>query len=177
MRQNRFIATKDHFIMLAASNEVGDVLWSGHVEFRRPEDSFETRTSNTIGFIVRGSVNTFVNSSDTGEDWSFYSTATSPVGLVRKNFSDFGVVATSNSVMFGGVFSKKGIFTGQTEYILRGNVQPLERETIESSNQTVSIQKKCKVYQKRDVNTFEGIEQEDLNIHTIPDSEIELDGI
>ena len=175
MRQNKFIATKDHFIMVAASNEVGDVLWSGHVEFRRPDTPFETRTSNTIGFLVRGSVNTFMNSSDTGEDWSFYSTATSPVGLIRKNFSDFGIVATSNSVMFGGVFSKKGIFTGQTEYILRGNVEPVEREAIESTNQTVSVQKKCKVYNKRDVNTFSVIEQEPLNIDVISDSEIQVE--
>ena len=175
MRQNKFIATKDHFIMVAASNEFGDVLWSGHVEFRRPDGSFETRTSNTIGFIVRGSVNTFVNSSDTGEDWSFYSTATSPVGLIRKNFSDFGVVATSNSVMFGGIFSKKGIFTGQTEYVLRGNVDPTEKWEIESSNQTVNLQKKCKVYNKRDVNTFSVIEQEPLNIDVISDSDIQVE--
>jgi hypothetical protein len=175
MRQNKFIATKDHFIMLAASNEVGDALWSGHVEFRRQDGSFDTRTSNTIAFLVHGSVNTFINSSNTVEDWNFYSGATSPVGMIRNNFSDFGIVATSNSVVFGGIFSKESIFEGHTEYTLGGNIGVAEKEAIESSNQTVYVQKKCKVYNKRDVNTFAGIEQEPLNIDVISDSEIQVE--
>ena len=175
MRQNKFVATKDHFIMLAASNETGDALWSGHVEFRRQDGSFGVRTLNAIAFLVRGSVNTFINSSDTGEDWRYYSEASSPVALIREDFTDFGVVSTSNSVLFGSIISKENLFTGQTEYILGENVNELEKSTIESSDQTVAIQKQCKVYAKRDLNTFAGVEQEPLNIHVIPDSEIQVE--
>ena len=175
MRQNKFIATKDHFLMIAASNEVGDSLWAGHVEFRSEDGTFETRTSNTIAFIVRRSVNTFVNSSETEEDWSYCSNASSPVGLIRKNFNDFGVVASSNSVVFGGILSKKDIFTGQTKHILKGNIEPHEKYKIESTSDTVNVSKKCKVYKKRDVNTFVGIDQESLNINVIPDSDIQVE--
>ena len=174
MRQNKFIATKDHFIMLASSNEVGDALWAGHIEFRRPGEPYDNRTSNAIAFLVRGSVNTFVNSSNAGEDWSFYSTATSPAGLIRENFSDFGVVSTSNSVVFGSILSKRNIFDGHTGQILRGNVSPMEKKLINSSDQTVSLQRKCKVYNKRGVNTFNVVEKNPLNIDVISDSEIQV---
>ena len=175
MRQNKFIATKDHFILMAVSNEVGDSLWSGHVEFRGEDGIFETRTVNAIAFLVKGNVNTFINSSETEEDWSYYSDASSPVCLIRKNFTDFGVVATSNSVSFGSVISKKSLFTGHTKNILRGNIEPHERYKIESTNDTVDVAKKCKVYNKRDVNTFAGIEKEALNIHAISDTDIQVE--
>ena len=173
MRQNRFIATKDHFILLAASNEVGDELWAGHVEFRNRE--FDIETSNALGFIVRGSVNAFHNSSNTGESWNYYNSASSPLILIRKNFVDFGVVSVSNNTLFGSMLLKENVLSGQTQAVLRGNLTETEENRL-TSTETVNVQKKCKVYQKRDVNTFSVIPQEDLNIDDISDSEIEISG-
>ena len=174
MRQNRFIATKDHFIMLAASNEVGDELWAGNLEFRNK--NFTPSTTNAIGFLVRGSVNSFHNTSNAGESWVHYKSAEAPLMLIRDNFVDFGIVATSNSTLFGSILSKNNLLAGQNEYLISSNLNETEMAGI-SSSETINANKKCKVYQKRDVNTFEGIEQEVLNIHTIADSEIELDGV
>ena len=174
MRQNRFIATKDHFIMLAASNEVGDELWAGHLENRNK--NFTPSTTNAIGFLVRGSVNSFHNTSNTGESWVHYKSAEAPLMLIRDNFVDFGIVATSNSTLFGSILSKNNLLAGQNEYLISSNLSETEMSGV-SSSETINAKKKCKVYQKRDVNTFEGIEQESLNIHTIADSEIELDGV
>ena len=174
MRQNRFIATKDHFIMLAASNEVGDELWAGNLEFRNK--NFTPTTTNAVGFLVRGSVNSFHNTSNTGASWVHYKSAKAPLVLIRNNFVDFGIVSTSNSTLFGAVLCKDNLVSGQNEYLVSSNLSESEMAGV-SSSETINAKKKCKVYQKRDVNTFEGIEQETLNIHTIPDSDIELGGV
>ena len=96
--------------------------------------------------------------------------------LIRNNFVDFGIVSTSNSTLFGAVLCKDNLVSGQNEYLISSNLSETEMSGV-SSSETINAKKKCKVYQKRDVNTFEGIEQEVLNIHTIADSEIELDGV
>ena len=174
MRQNRFIATKDHFIMLAASNEIGDELWAGHVEFRNRQ--FDIETSNALGFIVRGSANAFHNSSNTGEVWAPYESASAPLLLIRKNFVDFGIVSTSNNRLFGSILEKDSVLSGQSQAILVGNLNVDELNKLATA-ETVNAEKKCKVYQKRDVDTFELIPQEDLDINVILDSEIEVDGV
>ena len=48
MRQNKFIVTKDHFIMLAASNENQDELWAGYDEFKN--SSFSPKS---LSFIIK----------------------------------------------------------------------------------------------------------------------------
>ena len=175
MRQNKFILTKDHFIAVFASNETGDELWAGYIEYR-DNDEYSTRTSNSIGFVTRGSVNSFYNTSNTGESWNHYITASSPLMLVRKNFTNLGLVSTSNNTVFGSIHRKENIFSGQHKVVIKQNFNPTEISSLES-DETVDVKRKCKVYQKRDVNTFDTVSQEDLNIHTIPDSEIELDGV
>ena len=100
MRQNRFIATKDHFLIIAASNELGDELWAGHLEFRGAK--FSTQTTNAMGFLVKGSVNSFINTSEQGEDWHHYAEASHPVMMIRdKGFTNFGIVSTSDETVFG----------------------------------------------------------------------------
>ena len=88
MRQNKFIVTKNHFLMLAGSNEIGDELWAGHVEFNK--DDFENKQINSIGFIVSGTVNSFMNSSDdlANVSWEPYASASAPLMLPRKSFTN-----------------------------------------------------------------------------------------
>jgi hypothetical protein len=160
--------------MLAASNEVGDELWAGHTEYN--VGGFSPQTSNSIGFLVRGSVNTFVNTSETEESWEHYTSATQPIMLIKKNFVNFGVVSSSDSTLFGAILSKEALSLGHVEPILRGNLSQGERYVIDlDEDQTVSVRKKCKVYKGRDVNTFEPIPEEQLNIDMIPDSEVEVE--
>ena len=96
--------------------------------------------------------------------------------LIRENFIDFGIVATANSTLFGSILSKNNLLSGQNQYLITSNLSDAEMAGV-SSSETINAEKKCKVYQKRDVNTFERIEQGALNIHTIADSEVELDGV
>lgn len=175
MRQNKFIATKDHFVMLAASNETGDELWAGNLEYRQQQ--FEVQTTNAIGFLVRGSVNSFINNSNVGESWDHYSSAEAPLMLIREEFVDFGLVSTTDNTLFGAVIPKELIFSGQNDALVKENLSLQEKQELldSSKEETIHINRKCKVYQKRDVNTFNGIEQKPLNIHTILDSEIQLD--
>jgi len=175
MRQNRFIATKDHFLIIAASNELGDELWAGHLEFRGAK--FSTQTTNAMGFLVKGSVNSFINTSDQGEDWHHYAEASHPVMMIRdKGFTNFGIVSTSDETVFGSILTKKSVFSGQNEALVAGSIKHLERLSIESSEgKTVNVAQKCKAYQKRDLSTFEPIEQLPIDIHTISDSDIQID--
>ena len=68
------------------------------------------------------------------------------------------------------------MLSGQSQAILVGNLNVDELNKL-ATDETVNAEKKCKVYQKRDVNTFELIPQEDLDINVILDSEIEVDGV
>lgn len=174
MRQNKFIATKDHFILIAASNEIGDELWAGNLEYRDRE-SFQVQTTNAIGFLARGTVNTFINTSNTGESWIPYTSASHPLMLIRENFTDFGLVSTSNNTLFGSLIPKEMIFSGQNNLVVGENLDYDEEHLIKTTDHSVDVRRKCKVYQKRDVNTFEGIEQEPLNINVIPDSDIQVE--
>jgi len=85
MRQNKFIATKDHVIMIAASNEVGDELWAWHVGYN--QQSFGEYTSTVIWLIVCGYANSFLNTFDADESWDHYRSAKSPFMLVSRNFA------------------------------------------------------------------------------------------
>lgn len=174
MRQNRFIATKDHLILLAASNEIGDELWAGSLEYRERE-SFQVQTTNAIGFLVRGTVNTFINTSNTGESWTPYTSASQPLMIIRDNFIDFGLVSTADNTLFGSLIPKELIFSSQNGVVVGENLDQYEEHVIKSTDQTVDVRRKCKVYQKRDVNTFEGIDQEPLNINAISDSDIQVE--
>ena len=174
MRQNKFIATKDHFILIAASNEIGDELWAGHLEYRERQ-AFHVQTTNALGFLVRGAVNTFINTSNTTPSWIPYASASYPLMLIRENFTDFGLVSTSNNTLFGSLIPKEMIFSGQNERLIGENLDQYEEHVIKTTDQSVDVRRKCKVYQKRDVNTFEGIEQEPLNINVIPDSDIQVE--
>ena len=58
---------------------------------------------------------------------------------------------------------------------MNGNIEPHEKYKIEFTSDTVNVSKKCKVYKKRDVNTFVGIDQEPLNINVISDSDIQVE--
>ena len=112
MRQNRFIATKDHLILLAASNEIGDELWAGSLEYKERE-SFQVQTTNAIGFLVRGTVNTFINTSNTGESWTPYTSASQPLMIISDNFIDFGLVSTADNTLFGSLIPKELILSRQ----------------------------------------------------------------
>ena len=174
MRHSKFLATKNHFIMVAASNEVGDELWAGHLENKL--EGFNPVTTNALGFLVKGSVNTFINTSEESEDWNYYRSGAAPLMLLKNNFIDFGLVSTSNNTLFGSILPKESIFNTHNNVVLKDNVDDRERYMIESqTEESRSIRKKCKSYTKRDVNTFKGIDQEPLNINVIPDSEIEVE--
>ncbi len=176
MRQNKFIATKDHVILIAASNEVGDELWAGHDGYN--QQSLGEYTSNAIGFIASGSANSFINNSDADESWDHYGSAKSPLMLVRKNFSDLGLVSTSEKTIFGSVLSRDRVFSirGPSEILIQ-NLNDTESHTVSSSTDTVNVERKCKVYQKRDPHTFDSIYGQDLDINVISDSEIEIEGV
>lgn len=171
MRQNRFIATKDHFIMIAASNDVGDELWAGHVEFRK--DDFSSATSNSIGFIVRGSANSFHNTSIDDENWQPYKSASSPLMLIRKNFTNFGLVSTMSDTLFGSILDKEDVISAQNKFILETNLTQDEKNVL-GGNDSLDVARKCRVHQKRNIYTFEHVSDE-LDINIIPDSEIELE--
>ena len=173
MRQNKFIATKDHFVMIAASNEMGDELWAGSLEYRRHK--FTPRVANTIGFLIRGSANSFHNLSSNGENWQPYESATAPLALIRKNFVDFGLVSTSNDTFFGAIATRDSVLSGQTEIMVKSNLSQDEYENLSGSD-TIEVQRKCKVHNKRDMNTFESIDVV-LDINIVSDTEIELDGV
>ena len=179
MRQNKFIITKDHFLMLAGSNEIGDEMWAGHIEFSQT-NVFENKKIDSIGFIVSGTVNSFVNSSDdlANVSWEPYATASAPLMLPRKNFTNFGIVSTSENSMFGSIQARENVFSGQNVSVLRGILKEQEETKIKSEEQeTVNVSLKCKRYKKRDLNNFMIIPEEPLNIHTILDSEIEIEGM
>jgi len=177
MRQNKFIVTKNHFLMLAGSNEIGDELWAGHVEFNK--DDFENKQINSIGFIVSGTVNSFMNSSDdlANVSWEPYASASAPLMLPRKSFTNFGIVSTSEKSMFGSIQARENIFSGQNVSVMYGILKEQEKTKIKSEEQeTVNVSDKCKIYRKRDLNNFMLVPEEPLNIHTILDSEIEIEG-
>jgi len=173
MRQNKFLATKDHFIMIASSNESGDELWAGHAENKR--DGFNPTTTNAIGFLVRGSVNSFVKTSEDSENWSHYRSAEAPLMLIKNNFIDFGLVSASNSTSFGSILTRESVFNSHNALLLHDAVNDYERHQIHTQNNSMSVVKKCKTYSKRDINTFAGISQEPLDINVIPDSEIQIE--
>ncbi len=174
MRQNRFIATKDHLIMIAASNEVGDELWAGYIGYN--QQTLGEHTANSIGFFVRGSANSFLNVSDHGEEWQPYQSAQAPLMLVRKNFYRFGVASTSEDTLFGSILERDGSLSGGlSAEILSQNLNNIEKQAF-SSSETMNVERKCKVYQKRDIETFDYVYAEDLDINIIPDSEIEIEG-
>ena len=173
MRQNKFIVTKDHLIIIAASNEVGDELWAGNLEYRR--FSPDIKTTNTIGFLLSGSVNSFMNTSDDGENWVHYKSADSPLMLIRKNFTNFGIVSTSNNTIFGSILEKDMDFSGLGGMILSQNMNDTEKERYTSSTDTINVENKCKVHEKRNTQTFDYVYMSDLDINIIPDTEIEIE--
>ena len=71
-----------HLIYVAACNGVGDELWSGDVE------NNAIKTTNTIGIIFNGTANSFYKNEQGA--WSPYISGGNLMGLVRRNFSDFG---------------------------------------------------------------------------------------
>jgi len=163
--------------MLAGSNEIGDELWAGHVEFNK--DDFENKQINSIGFIVSGTVNSFMNSSDdlANVSWEPYASASAPLMLPRKSFTNFGIVSTSEKSMFGSIQARENIFSGQNVSVMYGILKEQEKTKIKSEEQeTVNVSDKCKIYRKRDLNNFMLVPEEPLNIHTILDSEIEIEG-
>ena len=176
MRQNKFIATKDHLIMIAASNEMGDELWVGYLGYN--QQRLGEHTANSIGFVVKGSANSFLNTSVDGESWEHYKSAKAPLMMVRKNFYDFGLVSTSEKTIFGGIFSRDRVLgSGLASEILSQNLNVAESQNFSSSTDTINVEKKCKVYQKRNLQTFGYVYESDLDINVISDSEIEIEGV
>ena len=169
MRQNKFISTKDHFILIAASNEVGDELWAGS-----PGNIENSQTTNTIGFLLSGSVNSFHNVSQTEEEWEHYKSGSSPLMLIRKNFTNLGIVSTSENTLFGAILEKENVMTKQNIELIRQNLSSSELNTL-NNNDSVEAQRKCKVYKKRDVSTFDK-QYSELDINIISDSDIEIEG-
>jgi hypothetical protein len=93
-----------------------------------------------------------------------------------KGFTNFGIVSTSDETVFGSILTKESVFSGQNAALVEGSIKHLERLSIESpEGNTVNVARKCKAYQKRDLSTFESIEQLPLDIHTISDSDIQID--
>ena len=180
MRLNIFLVTKDHLIMLAGSNEINDELWAGHTEFKS-NPTFETQTTNSIGFLVNGTVNTFVNqsSSNASVEWNHYASGSSPFMLIKKNFVDFGIVASSESCTFGSIQSRETTLTGHNKIVVGGSASPQEQLNINSEeNQSVKINVQCTHRNKRDLETFELLDPATLNVDDlISDSEIEIEGI
>ena len=178
MRQNKFIVTKNHFLLIAGSNEVGDELWAGHVEFNK--GNFENKQLNAIGFIVSGTVNSFMNTSDDLADisWEPYISVSAPLMLPRKNFTNLGIVSTSERSMFGSIQVRENVFSGKNISVFQGILEEQEKvKIISEEEETVNVSDKCKIYRKRDLNNFILIPEEPLNIHTILDSEIEIEGM
>ena len=95
--------------------------------------------------------------------------------IIRDNFIDFGLVSTADNTLFGSLIPKELIFSSQNGVVVGENLDQYEEHVIKSTDQTVDVRRKCKVYQKRDVNTFEGIDQEPLNINAISDSDIQVE--
>jgi len=168
MRQNRIIITKDHLIYVAACNEVGDELWAGDIE------NNAIKTTNTIGIIFNGTANSFYKNEQ--GVWNPYISGGNLMGLVRRNFSDFGFVSTSNSVSFGAVIAREHSFVAGNEgtYKMSEISTENEKEKIQTGTETIYMNLKCKAYQKRDLNSFDEIPIEQIDINMISDSEIEM---
>ena len=181
MRQSKFIITKNHLIMLAATDEIQDELWAGHTEYKN-SDIFETQTSNAIGFITRGSANAFMNQAtdeEHGDNWVPYKSASAPLMLVRKNFTNFGIVSTTQTCLFGSIQERELIATGPNPIVVSPTLTTYEDSQINSeTSETVNVGFKCKQRKKRDLITFDVIdldpEQIDIN-EMISDDEIEID--
>ena len=79
--------------------------------------------------------------------------------------------------MFGSIQARENIFSGQNVSVMYGILKEQEKTKIKSEEQeTVNVSDKCKIYRKRDLNNFMLVPEEPLNIHTILDSEIEIEG-
>ena len=167
MRQNRILVTKDHFLYIAACDKTGDELWAGY------EKGFPIQTANVIGIQVKGSTNTF--SRDEHETWNAHQSGEGPVAIVRKDLANFGLVASSNCVVFASVIPREYFFSAQFNKLLLVTASPREAHEISTErDKTVDLRLKCKSYQKRDLNTFDHVVYDDLDTDTISDSDIDI---
>ena len=163
MKQNKIIITKDHLIYVAACNDIGDELWSGDVE------NNAIKTTNTIGIIFNGTANSFYK--DEQGIWNPYISGGNLMGLVRRNFSDFGFVSTSNSVAFSAVIAREHSFVAgnEADHVLSEISTADEKEEIQIGSNTIYMELKCKAYQKKDLYTFDAIPINEINIDMILD--------
>jgi hypothetical protein len=160
------LATKDHFILLASSDKIGTELWSGY------EEGASTQVTNAIGFLCRGSASAFRRS---GNTWTSYANANSPLLLVRPHFGDFGIASKEASTKFGCILAKQQHQMSQIAEL--SNASAVERIAIVSTDKSVIVDEKCKFNELRDLNTFEVISEEDLSASDyIYDSDIEIEG-
>ena len=92
------------------------------------------------------------------------------------NFSDFGFVSTSSSVAFSAVIAREHSFIAGNEGDHKLSVisSTNEKEEIQTGNETIYMDLKCKAYQKRDLYTFGAIPTEEIDVNMISDSEIEI---
>jgi len=161
------LATKDHFILMASSNKVGTELWSGYTE------GFNVQTTNAIGILCTGEVSAFLRANNT---WDAYTDAQAPLALVRPHFNDFGIAAKTEVVRFSCIVPRE--FHVLEQYSELSNASFKEIEKIQKTKETVDVFQKCKYYETRDLDTFEIIKQELLNVSDyISDSDVEIEGI
>ena len=167
MRQNRILVTKDHFLYIAACDKTGDELWAGY------EKGAQVQTANVIGIQVKGTTNTF--SRDEQEMWNAHQSGEGPVAIVRKDLANFGIVSTSECVLFASVVARENSFSSQFRDLMIMTATP--KETVEitgNQNNTVDVREKCKHYQKRDLNNFDPLPPEEIDPDTILDSDINI---
>ena len=165
MRQAKFIVTKNHFVLLASSDQVGDELWSGY------SSDIDVQSTNAIGFMCQGEVSAFLKANN---NWNKYIDVKSPFGLVRPDYGSLGIASKTEVARFGAVVPKEfyGLNQLATLYIATNQE---ENEINDGNNMTVELDRKCKFYEKRDLNTFEIIPLDANNV--ISSSDIEIEGI
>jgi hypothetical protein len=168
MRQTKMIATKNHFILMAASNKIGTELWAGYAQGQN------VRSVNAIGFVSRGEVSTF-NANTANASWSKYDDGASPLMTVRPNFGTFGIAAKSESVTFGCIIPKEFHVTEQFSHLNLANQEEIEKIE-DTNNETVYVYQQCKYDETRDLDTFDIIPKNEEIANTgISDSEITIE--
>ena len=114
-----------------------------------------------------------------GDNWVPYKSASAPLMLVRKNFTNFGIVSTTQTCLFGSIQERELIATGPNPIVVSPTLTTYEDSQINSeTSETVNVGFKCKQRKKRDLITFDVIdldpEQIDIN-EMISDDEIEIE--